>query len=335
MSRAVWFDGPRSAVIREEADRRPDAGEVQVRAHYSLISPGSEMHVYRGDGGLPDGLIPTMSGSFDFPVKFAYQTVGEVVEVGDGVDLAPGDHVFCSHPHQDLFTLPAGLARTIDPAVDLQRAVFASMFQVGLVCNLDAPIHSGEVVVVTGLGLIGSFCAFLARKSAGSLIVVDSSESRRARADWIGADAIVPPDGVADAVDAVSGGRGADLWIEASASGNALQSAIDHTGQDGRVVVPAWYGMNPVTLRLSPEFHLRRLKIISSWVGLVGLGFQPRWDPFRLTTAAIRFLADVDLDRIITHRIPFAEAPRAYEIIDSGVEDALGVVLVHDQAAHA
>lgn len=330
MSRAVWFEAPRRAVIREEPDRAPGAGEIQVRAHYSLISPGSEMHVYRGDGGLPDGLVPTMSGTFRFPVKFAYQTVGEVVAVGDGVDLTPGDHVFCTHPHQDLFTMPARFARRLDPQIDMERAVFASMFQVGLVCNLDAPVHAGEVVVVTGLGLIGSFCAFIARRLAGALVLVDPSESRRGRAEWIGADAVVAPEDAPEAVAAISDARGADLWVEASANATALQSAIDMTGQDGRIVIPAWYGLAPVTLRLSPEFHLRRQRIISSWVGLVGLGLQPRWDSLRLTTTAVQFLGEVAVEQLITHRIPFSDAPRAFEIVDSGVEDALGVVLVHD-----
>ena len=77
MSRAVWFTAPRKVELRDEPVREPGPGEVTVQAHYSLISPGSEMHVYRGDGGLPDALIPTMEGTFRFPVDSAIRPLGK------------------------------------------------------------------------------------------------------------------------------------------------------------------------------------------------------------------------------------------------------------------
>ena len=333
MSRAVWFTEPRTAVLQDDPVREPGSREVTVKAAYSLVSQGSEMHVFRGDGGLPDEFIPTMEGSFGFPVKFAYQTVGTVVAVGQDAGFAVGDRVFCTHPHQELFTLPIDFVELIDERLDMRRAVFAGMFRVATNCHLDAPVRIGEVVVVTGLGLIGTFAAFLARRSALKVILVDTQESRRRRADWIGADAVVAPVDAPAAISEMSDGRGADVFIETSGSGAALQLAVDQTAQEGVIAVPAWYGVNQVGLRLSPEFHLRRLRVVSSWVGVVGSGLQPRWNRSRLSATASHYLREVDIDSIISHEIPFEDAPVAYKLIDEGVEDTLGVLLVHDHAS--
>src|SRR3546814_15903462 len=71
--------------------------------------------------------------------------------------------------------------------------------------------------------------------------------------------------------------RGVDTFIETSGAPPALQTAITNTGERGSVVVPAWYGTRPVSLSLSPEFHLRALTIKSVFVGSVGGDELARW----------------------------------------------------------
>ncbi len=44
-----------------------------MRAITSLVSAGSEMNLYRGEGNLPDLLLPTARGTLPFPIKFAYR----------------------------------------------------------------------------------------------------------------------------------------------------------------------------------------------------------------------------------------------------------------------
>jgi 2-desacetyl-2-hydroxyethyl bacteriochlorophyllide A dehydrogenase len=331
MSRAVWFPAARTVELRDEPVQVPKARQVTVQARYSLISPGTEMHVFRGDGGLPDQFLSTMQGTFSFPVKFGYQTVGTVVDVGPGSSLRVGDHVFCRHPHQERFTLPESEAELIPGDVELDRAVLAALFKVAVNCCLDAPVRFGEVVVVTGLGLVGTFCAFLARKAARKLILVDPSENRRSSASWITADAVLAPEDLSGRLAELAAPRsGADVWIETSGNGRALQLAIDNCAEEATVAVPALYGSNEVPLRLSPEFHLRRLRIVSSWVGHVGSGMQPRWDRPRLTETALHYLNELDIDNVITHRMPFSAAPEAYRLIDETPDATLGVLLEHD-----
>src|SRR5260370_15651954 len=118
---SVWLPKPRSVELRHEAV--PDVGpnDVRVAAIASAISHGTEMLVYRGQ--VPDGLAldrPTLRGSFAFPIKYGYASVGRVADVGESVSgLRRGDTVFSLHPHQSAYvvaeTFPARLPQTIEP----------------------------------------------------------------------------------------------------------------------------------------------------------------------------------------------------------------------------
>lgn len=331
--RAIWFEGPRHAALRIETVLPPGPEEVLIRSIHSLVSAGSEVTLYKGEANLPDLLLPTARGTLPFPVKFAYQTVGEVVAAGTDSGFAPGDKVFAGHPHQDVFTVSAAMCNRIPDNVDPTRAQFAGMFGVAHQVHLQCPVRPGEVVAVSGLGLIGQFAAFLARLSAGGLILIDPLPLRREQAAWIGADAIVGPEDAAAAIAALSDGRGVDKFIETSGAPAALQTAILNTATLGTIAVPAWYGTRPVQLSLSPEFHLRSLKIIS--IHSFNLDEHDRWDQARKFRAATSFLQRIDVEPLISHRIPFAEAPEAYRLLTEQPEATMAVLLMHDQPAKA
>lgn len=330
VGRAVWFDGPRQAALRTEAIASPAGNEILVRSIHSLVSAGSEIALYKGEGNLPDLLLPTARGTLPFPVKFAYQTVGEVLEAGADSGYAPGDKVFAGHPHQDVFTIAAGMCNRIPDDIDPLRAQFAGMFGVAHQVHLQCPVRPGEIVAISGLGLIGQFAAFLARLSAGRLILIDPLALRRQQSAWIGADAVVGPEDAAEAIAALSGELGVDKFIETSGAPPALQTAIDNTATLGTIAVPAWYGTRPVHLSLSPQFHLRSLKIVS--IHSFNLDEDNRWDQPRKFRVAFDFLRLIDVNPLISHRIPFERAPEAYRLLAEHPETAMAVLLTHNQA---
>lgn len=340
-SRAVWFTGPRRAELLEEQVGTPEPDEVLVRGVVSLVSGGTELVLYRGEAGSrAETDLPTSAGEYPFPIKFAYQTVGVVEESGAQAEFAPGDRVFAYHPHQELFPMRCGQAGggllapsgrrllfRIPDGLDDDRAVFANLYSVALTSLLDCPIRIGDCVVVSGLGVIGTFAAEMARETADRLIVIEPLARRREHAEWLGADAVVTPADAAATIDELTAGRGADVFVEASGAPAALQTAVEHTGREGTIVVVSYYGKKPVTLTLSPEFHLRRLRIVSSQNASVGSGLQPRWDTERRMGVAMRRLERIDVSRLITHRFPFEHAPEAYRLLDEHPADALGVLL--------
>jgi 2-desacetyl-2-hydroxyethyl bacteriochlorophyllide A dehydrogenase len=333
-TRALWFTGPRVAELRTEQVGAPGPDEVKVRAIASVVSAGSEMRVYRGQVDPAMGLgLEVFDGGFDFPIKFAYQTVGEVEEAGADSGYVPGERVFVRHPHQERFVVrnaPFILHRVPEDLV-AERAVFANLLDVAFNSMLDVPVRIGELVVVYGHGVIGAFCAQLARRTAGALVVVDPIEGRREAALTFGADAAVAPEDAAAVIDALSEGRGADLSIEVSGAPAALQQAIRTTAQEGTISVVSFFGGREVPLILSPEFHYRRQRIISSQVRDVAGVLMPRWTLQRRMQAVFDLLRDPGLVTPISHVVPFEEAPIAYQLIDEHPEETTGVVLTYGQ----
>ncbi len=108
----MWFTRPKAVELRREALPPVGPADVRVKALCSAISPGTEMLVYRGqvDPSL-DLDLPTLRGSYGFPIKYGYASVGRIEEAGDGVrTLKAGDLVFVHHPHQSGYVVPAASA---------------------------------------------------------------------------------------------------------------------------------------------------------------------------------------------------------------------------------
>jgi alcohol dehydrogenase len=327
-SRAVWFTGPRRIELRETPVPPPGDEQITVRATRSLISAGTEMLVYRGDTTPGDRMPPTSEGTFPFPTKYGYQTVGRVVAAGARSGYAEGDRVFARHPHQDVFTivaLPTLVTRVPDDVAD-SAASFLNLTRVALTGVLDVPVRPGEVVVVFGQGVVGMMCARIAGLNAGTVIVVDRYPKRRRQAMAYGAHAAVEPGEVAAVVAELSRGRGADVVYEASGAPAALQSAIEIAADRGEVVAISLYGKHEVPLRLAPEFHFRRLRITSSQAT-----DQPRWDWVRRTEASFDLLARLDTADMVSATVPFGHAADAYDLVDRDPANVLGVLLDYDR----
>jgi threonine dehydrogenase-like Zn-dependent dehydrogenase len=127
-------------------------------------------------------------------------------------------------------------------------------------------------------------------------------------------------------------GRGADLVIEASGSPAALQTALACAAFQGTVVACSWYGTKQVMLDLGRDFHRRRLRLISSQVSTVDPALGPRWDRARRAATAVDLLTQLRINELVTHRIPFEEAARAYELIDHRPDETVQVVLTYGSA---
>jgi threonine dehydrogenase-like Zn-dependent dehydrogenase len=89
-----------------------------------------------------------------------------------------------------------------------------------------------------------------------------------------------------------------------------LNTAIACAGPEGTIVEMSWYGDKPVTLDLGGAFHSRRLKLVSSQVGLISTGRRLRWDYRRRREMALSLLAQPALDALVAEEIAFEDAPR-------------------------
>ena len=317
---ALWMPRARHAELRPDTAPDPAPHEIRVKAIASGISTGTELVLYHGLGPGDQAMTPsTCEGRWDLPVKYGYQSVGRVIDAGRGSGYGEGDLVFCRYPHQDVYTIDATdpeLVYRIPEFDPPEIGVLGNNADVALTALLDVPVRLGDVVVVAGLGLVGMFCALLARRTAGRLVVVDPFEFRRDIALELGADVAVHPDDAIAAVMEASDGRGADVSIEASGAAAGLQLAIDVCGLEADVCVVGWYGSKQIPLVLAPQFYSQRLKLVSSSVLYAGSGLQPRWDLGRKLQTALDLLPSMHPERMISHRIPFTKAPEAFELLD-------------------
>lgn len=333
-ARALWFAAPFTAEVRPETVPPPGPGEVRIRAIASAPSAGTEMLVYRGE--VPGDLaldLPTLAGSFSFPIKYGYAAVGRVLDAGPGVHaFSAGDRVFVHHPHQDVFVVPENMPAPLPEDLDPLLGLFTANLETALNVVHDTPIQLGETALVFGQGVVGLLVTQLLRLAgAGRVLVVEPIERRRELALAVGADEAFAPGGdLAGRVFGATGGRGADVAVEASGSGAALQSAVETVAVEGTVVVASWYGAKPVTLSLGGRFHRGRVRLRSSQVGRINPELAPRWDRSRRLETAIGLLPRLRLKELVSHRIPFASAPDAYRLIDEHPEETVQVVLTHD-----
>jgi 2-desacetyl-2-hydroxyethyl bacteriochlorophyllide A dehydrogenase len=337
-ARAVWFAGPGRAEVRDEPLPPIGPGDILVRAERSAISHGTELLVYRGE--VPPDMaldLPTLAGSFAFPIKYGYASVGMVVEAGSEVTtVRPDSRVFCLHPHQTAYVLPAELAWPLPDGLDSERAVLAANVETALNVLLDTPVRLGERVAVLGQGTVGLLIGLLARQNgAERIVVVDPYERRRALALALGADAALEPsESLPDELAEALGGR-PDLVFEASGNPSALQTTIDAVADEGTVTVCSWYGSKPVPLMLGGRFHRGRIRLRSSQVGRVPPELGGRWSYERRRATVLDLLGQLPVDRLVTHHFPFEEAPAAYRLLAERPQETIQVVLTYDAAETA
>ena len=330
---SLYFTGPSEASIRPTSVRMAD-DEVLVETRVSGISAGTELLIYRGDAptDIPaDEALETLSGDLSFPLRYGYAAVGDVVDAGPAVDdVWIGRTVFGFVPHETHFAVSPAELLAVPDAIDAETmAVFPSV-ETATSLVLDGRPRVGEEVVVFGAGVIG-LCtiAVLSSFPLARLVAVEPIENRRERARAFGADAAVAPGSLGDVLDTDAGPEGADLVYELSGRPSVLDSAVAAAGYDGRVVVGSWYGDKPATLDLGSTFHRDRISIESSQVSTLAPETRGRWSKDRRADTAIERLHDIDGASLITHRIPFEDAPEAYRLLDDDTDGALQVLLTY------
>jgi threonine dehydrogenase-like Zn-dependent dehydrogenase len=153
------------------------------------------------------------------------------------------------------------------------------------------------------------------------------------RRDLAGADAALDPTSV-DAgleIKLATGREGVDVAIEFSGRYSALHDALRSVRLAGNVVAAGFYVGPPDGLALGEEFHHNRLTLAGSMSGWGAPHRAAGWDRARLRATALDLLASgrLDVDPFVTHRIPFARAPEAYELIDGSADEALRVLLTY------
>lgn len=291
---------------------------LTVRALASAVSRGTERLVL--EGAVPQSehqrmRAPFQNGDFPFPVQYGYQSVG-VVEAGPAEWL--GRTVFALHPHQDLYRLPVAAAMPVPDALPPERATLAANMETALNAVWDSGAGPGDRITIVGGGVIGLLLTALAARLPGAEVtLVDVNPTRAELAHTFGAAFALPGEITDDA----------DIVFHTSASAAGLATALAAAAFEAKVVEVSWYGGRAPSVPLGESFHSRRLQLIGSQVGSVSASRRPRWPHARRLAKALALLDDVRLDRLVTHIVPFGEAPARLPALLTDGEDALAILL--------
>ena len=319
---AFWLREPGAGEIRRSVLAEPGPGDVCVRTVRSGISRGTESLVFAGR--VPPSQrtamrAPFQEGDFPAPVKYGYLSVG-VVEAG-----APelrGRTVFCLHPHQTAYVVPAAAVTVVPDEVPPARAVLTGLVETAVNALWDAGPLIGDRAAVVGAGALGCCVARLLTRIPGvAVTLVDVDPSRAPVATALGVDFCLPQ----DAPD------GCDLVVHTSATSQGLQRSLEMLAPDGTVVELSWYGDAETTLSLGGSFHSGRLTIRGSQVGAVAAPRRGRRTTADRLRLAVDLLRDPAFDHLLTGRSPFTDLPTVLPRLVSGELPALCHTMTYDE----
>jgi threonine dehydrogenase-like Zn-dependent dehydrogenase len=339
---------PRSIGLVPYDEHPVGPDQIRAEAIVSGVSHGTELALYRGvspfDGRRFDAdlrLFVDDVRAKTYPMRLGYEWVGNVRKAGVEVDAAEvGDLVHLALPHRETQTVtlddhPRAPWSVLPKSLDPERATLLQSVTIALQAIHDARLKLGDAVAVFGLGAFGLLAVQLARLSgAGWIAGIDPIAGRRQLAHRLGADLVLDPTaGDAGRELKVGTGRaGVDVAIELSGRYAALHQAMRSVRLAGTVVAAGFYtGSAGDELRLGEEWHHNRLTLVGSMSGWGAPHREPGWDRRRLRATALDLLVrgSLDVNALVTHRIPFARAAEAYELIDRSPEEVLRVVLTY------
>ncbi|MGC4770056.1 zinc-dependent alcohol dehydrogenase [Micromonospora sp. DT44] len=318
---ACWVREPGAAEIRPVSLPAPGPDDVLVRARYSGVSRGTETLVFAGRVPADQYAAmraPFQEGDFPGPVKYGYLSVG-VVEQGPPELL--GRTVFCLHPHQSAYVVPATAVVPVPDDVPPARAVLAGTVETAVNALWDAAPLLGDRVSVIGAGMVGCCVAALVARFPGVDVELVDTDARRAGvAGALGVRFARPADATGDR----------DLVVHASATSAGLQQALDLLAPEGTVIELSWYGDRQVQVSLGGAFHSGRLTVRSSQVGMVAPARRGRRSYTDRLALALDLLDDPAFDALITGASRFTELPDVLAQLSSGDLPALCHLITYD-----
>jgi threonine dehydrogenase-like Zn-dependent dehydrogenase len=312
---------------------------------------GSDLHQYRRPkGGARATGIPVNPN----PVIAGHEPCGVVVAVGPAVDAREarvGKRVMvhhyqgctqCNHcrsgwqqlcqevpvkvygnnahgghaqylcvPANTLVPLPDGLSFAAGAAISCGSGTAYSAL-------LRMKLSGNDTIAIFGQGPVGLAATQYAKAMGATVIALDITPQRLARAKEFGADHAVNP-GSNDPIAAIKDlthGRYADLTLDTSSNPQARLNAIRSTKVWGTMCFVGEGG--DVTIDVSMHLLRRQLTLLASWT------FS---NIIQAECARFSVERRIDVDRLFTHRWKLEQAADAYKRFDKQV-DGKGVFLM-------
>ncbi len=319
---AVVFPKAEKIEIREVQVPPLGPKDVLVRTSVTAISVGTELMVLRGT-------FPNQ----EFPCVVGYQNVGVVVEIGaevsglavgtrvvvQGGTLPPGYHTGCGVAHIGHLVTHSESCIPLSEGVPDTTAVYGIMAAVGLLGYQFCHEPTGQVVAVTGQGLIGQFAAQIFRRTGNRVYASDIKPLRAELSGKYSADvAFCGPIDAFDRCLRQDYPDGADILVETTGNTKVFDQSLCLVRKRGLVCVQGHYPYDLCFSFRVPHWKMVTMVFPCAWGGTPNL---------KLVEEMMQ-RGELTVEPLITHRLPYTEAPRIYKALLAGDPEVLGVVFI-------
>ena len=308
----------------------PGAGEVLIKVHKTAIC-GTDVHIYDWNQWSADHVKP--------PMVIGHEYVGEIAELGDGVDglyvgqrVSGEGHITCGHCRNchtgniqwckntnsvgvdrdgafaEYVCIPARNVIIIDPKLD--EDIVAMFDAVGNATHTALSFNLvGEDVIITGAGPVGILAVAICKYAgARRVITTDMNDYRLGLAKKLGADATVNimRDDLQEVMKEQGLTEGFDVGLEMSGSGAALNQMISVMRNGGKISLLG-LGNAPIQMDMN--------SIIGKGLTLKGI-YGRMMDNWHQMSYMVQ--GGLDLSPAITHRFHYTEFEKGFEAMHSG-----------------
>ncbi len=280
-----------------------------------------------------------------------YSLVGEVIQVGKGVDnLKPGDMVACGGAgyanHAEVNFIPKNLCAKVPHGVQLKDASFSTIASVAMQGFRQTESQIGENVAVIGLGLLGQILIQIIQANGCRAFGFDISQSKCDLAISNGAyfSQAATKSNFEEEISLLTNGFGCDsVIITTGTQSNEPIILAGKIARDRAKIVDIgitkmdlpWdlYYHKELDFRFSRSYGPGRYDPTYEEKGVDYPIGHVRWTEQRNMMSILQLLKDgkIDFSKLITHEFSFNDAEKAFLDIKAGKEDYLGVVLKYDE----
>ncbi|KAL7128310.1 hypothetical protein ABFS83_14G307700 [Erythranthe nasuta] len=338
---AVSWEAGKPLVIEEVEVAPPQKMEVRVKILFTSLCH-TDVYFWEAKGQTPL-----------FPRIFGHEAGGIVESVEEGVtDVKPGDHVLpvftgeckeCRHckssesnmcdllrintergamiedgKTSEYTVVHVGCLAKINPSAPLDIVcVLSCGISTGLGATLNvAKPTKGSTVAIFGLGAVGLAAAEGARISGATRIIgIDLNPSRFNEAKKFGVTEFVNPkdyDKPVQEVIAEMTDGGVDRSIECTGNVNAMISAFECVHDGWGVAVLVGVPNKDDAFKTHPVNLLNERTLKGTFFG----NYKPRSD---IPNVVEKYMnKELELEKFITHRIPFSEINKAFDYMLKG-----------------
>jgi L-iditol 2-dehydrogenase len=207
----------------------------------------------------------------------------------------------------------------IPEGVSYEQASFIEPVNTCMKAIKQLRLEADETVLVIGQGPIGIMLALLARRTGATVVTSDLYPQRLKISESFGLARTVNA-GQADPATRVrelTGGRGADAVVLATAGNSLIKPAMDATRPGGRIMLFAQTQRSEAAIDPS-AVCMDEKTLMGSYSASVDLQEE---------NVKLVFSGEIDFTRLISHRFPLAEAVEALRLASHPAPDTMKIVI--------